>query len=246
MVMDPLTGQMVKTYAGLDCETYGLRRKKPSDPPGCLDYYAWLHPELATDQSADFDPTDMVFYIDPAERLGSADGAFGGGPFVVEICARLESAARANDIPEAFFARLIWTESHFNPDAVSPKGAQGIAQFMPDTARMRGLEDPFDAPSAIKESARFLADLRDEFGNLGLAAAAYNAGGGRVQAWQGGRSRLPLETRNYVQTVTGVAANNWIKKDMQPAIQDLDPKRSFQTACRALPTRAVTQQTLAG
>jgi hypothetical protein len=107
------------------------------------------------------------------------------------------------------FVRLIWKESRFNPRAVSPKGAQGIAQFMPGTAEERGLYDPFQPKLAIVHSASLLADLRREFGNFGLAAAAYNAGAERVRAWLAGTSRLPWETQDYVQFITGRAAEEW-------------------------------------
>ena len=99
--------------------------------------------------------------------------------FVAKVCLRLEEEARRLNIPEAFFARLIWKESRFDPYAISPKGAEGIAQFMPTTARLRGLALPFDPNSAITASASYLSDLHNEFGNWGLAAAAYNAGAGR-------------------------------------------------------------------
>ena len=66
---------------------------------------------------------------------------------------------------------------------MSPKGAEGIAQFMPRTADWHGLADPFDPIEALRHSAGYLRELRDRFGNLGLAAAAYNAGPGRVSAW---------------------------------------------------------------
>ena len=67
---------------------------------------------------------------------------------------------------------------------VTQPGAQGIAQFMPGTARRRGLDDPFDAKKALAASAAYLAELRTSFGNLGLAAAAYNAGEGkRMRSW---------------------------------------------------------------
>ena len=105
--------------------------------------------------------------------------------------------------------RLIWKESRFNPSAVSPKGAQGIAQFMPATAADRGLDDPFEPKSAIVHSASLLADLRQEFGNFGLAAAAYNAGAERVRGWLAGNSGLPYETQAYVEFVTGRAAEEW-------------------------------------
>ena len=81
----------------------------------------------------------------------------------------------------------------------SAKGAQGIAQFMPTTADWRGLSNPFDVSAALKASASYLRDLRTRFGNLGLAAAAYNAGPQRVQDWLSARGGLPKETRHYVQ-----------------------------------------------
>ena len=92
---------------------------------------------------------------------------------------------------------------------MSPKGAQGIAQFMPQTAEWRGLADPFDPIESLHNSARYLRDLRDRYGNLGLAAAGYNAGPGRVSEWLAGRHALPGETRNYVAIITGWTADEW-------------------------------------
>ena len=104
---------------------------------------------------------------------------------------------------------VIWQESRFNALAVGPQGAQGIAQFMPTTADWRGLSNPFDVSAALKASASYLRDLRARFGNLGLAAAAYNAGPQRVQDWLSARGGLPKETRHYVQIVTGHSADEW-------------------------------------
>ena len=125
------------------------------------------------------------------------------------ICGTLQEAAAASDLPIDFFTRLIWQESRFDPGAVSPAGAQGIAQFMPRTAGWRGLADPFNAVDALHQSARYLRDLRTQFGNLGLAAAAYNGGSGRVTEWLAGRGMLPAETRAYVRIVTGHSADDW-------------------------------------
>lgn len=137
-------------------------------------------------------------------------------PFVAEICRTLAQAASDNDLPEEFFTRLIWQESAFDPKAVSPKGAQGIAQFMPQTAAMRGLTNAFEPLPALRESAAYLGELRTTFGgNLGLAAAAYNAGPGAVEAWLAGRaSALPFETQAYVRTITGFAAEAWRLKPL--------------------------------
>jgi Transglycosylase SLT domain len=134
-------------------------------------------------------------------------------PSVDDICHTLAQAAADNELPEELFTRLIWQESRFDPAAVSPAGAQGIAQFMPQTAAMRGLTNAFEPLQALRESASYLRELRTTFrGNLGLAAAAYNAGPGPVEAWLARRSVLPAETQAYVMIVTGYAAEAWASK----------------------------------
>ena len=125
------------------------------------------------------------------------------------FCHALKEAAEASQIPVAFFARLIWQESRFRADEVSHAGAQGVAQFMPETAAEVGLDDPFDPLKALPASAKLLHKLRDDFGNLGLAAAAYNAGSGRIQKWLARQSDLPQETRDYVRIITGTKAEDW-------------------------------------
>jgi Transglycosylase SLT domain/SPOR domain len=132
------------------------------------------------------------------------------------ICLMIESAARANDLPVDYFARVIWQESRFQANVVGPmtrngQQAQGIAQFMPGTAAERRLLDPFDPVEALPKSAEFLAELRNQFGNLGLAAAAYNAGPGRLRDFMAGRRPLPAETRNYVMAITGMSVDDWAK-----------------------------------
>src|SRR5450631_2043808 len=125
-------------------------------------------------------------------------------------CDTLNSAAATRGRPLELFARLIRQESNFDPKSVSRAGAEGIAQFMPGTARWRGLSDPFEPTEALSESARWLSELRNQFGNLGLAAAAYNAGPRRVRDWIAGRGQLPRETRAYVRIITGRAAEEWV------------------------------------
>jgi soluble lytic murein transglycosylase-like protein len=132
------------------------------------------------------------------------------------ICLTLARTALENDLPIDFFTRLIWRESQFNVSAVSYAGAQGIAQFMPATATDRGLDDAFDPIKALHASGQFLKQLRAQFGNLGLAAAAYNAGPGRVQAWLAHRAALPRETRIYVFVITTIPAEKWIGIADQP------------------------------
>jgi hypothetical protein len=132
------------------------------------------------------------------------------------ICLLIESAATANGLPVSFFTRLIGQESSFRTQVEGPvtrsgERAQGIAQFMPGTAAERGLLDPFDPVQALPRSAEFLKELRDRFGNLGLAAAAYNGGPKRVENFLSGSGGLPWETRDYVLSITGHPVEDWVQ-----------------------------------
>jgi len=155
-----------------------------------------------------------------------------------DLCNALFASALENDLPIPFFANLIWQESRLRGDAVSPKGAQGIAQFMPKVAAESGLDNPFDPMQAIPASARFLRELRLEFGNLGFVAAAYNAGARRVAEWLEHRGNLPRETRGYVMRVTGLSVDAWrsmaINADALTFVRHLP--------CRSLPAFASVEQ----
>jgi hypothetical protein len=154
-----------------------------------------------------------------------------------QICATAEKESAANKIDSAFFARLLWRESLFDPNVVSDAGAQGIAQFMPETAKRRGLIDPFEPLSAVKASASFIADLRKQFGNLGLAAAAYNAGEKRVSDWQAGSGGMPEETRNYVLFITGREVDDWKGAPDEGTVPAIGKEKDFITNCMALALR---------
>jgi hypothetical protein len=84
---------------------------------------------------------------------------------------------------------------------------------MPETAADMGLVNPFDPLQAIPASARLLRKLIAQFGNLGLAAAAYNAGPKRIQAWLTKKDKLPQETQGYVKIITGRPAETWMVAD---------------------------------
>ena len=157
---------------------------------------------------------------------------------VDRICTLIADNAKANAIPPEFFARLIWKESRFDINAVSPAGAQGVAQFMPGTAKLVGLDDPFDIDKAIPASARHLADLKKNLGNFPLAAAAYNAGEGRVWNWLSSGGFLPLETEDYVLDITGEPADNFASRDAKFTPKPLDDKLTFDQGCRKLPVIA--------
>src|SRR5258707_2928098 len=149
------------------------------------------------------------------------------------MCLMIESAARANDLPLEFFARVIWQESRFQSDAVGPvtrsgQRAQGIAQFMPGTANERRLLDPFDPVQALPKSAEFLSELRHQFGNLGLAAAAYNAGPRRVQEWLARTGPMPQETRNYVVALTRTTGDDLGNANNDSQAPDRAPDSRFR------------------
>ena len=154
--------------------------------------------------------------------------------YTEDVCTAIEGAAARAGIDPHFFTRLLWQESRFKPSARSPVGAQGIAQFMPGTAAMVGLDDPWNPAKAIDASARYLRQLRDGFGNLGLAAIAYNGGEARAASFRAGAGGLPWETRAYVQIITGHDALTW--RDQPPSRIDLRlaGDTPFHEACTTL------------
>lgn len=111
-----------------------------------------------------------------------------------------KSAARKHSVPENLFLRLIQQESNWNPKAKSHKGALGLAQLMPGTARSLRV-DPLDPAQNLEGGARYLKKQFQEFGSWRLALAAYNAGPGAVKKYGG----VPpfKETRNYVKVISG-------------------------------------------
>jgi hypothetical protein len=168
--------------------------------------------------------------------LGDRPGLPANALTTDSLCLMFESAASANGLPLDFFVRLVWQESRFKPDAVGPmtrsgERASGIAQFMPGTAAERGLIDPRDPIAALPKAAELLHDLRAEFGNLGLAAAAYDAGPRRVRDWLAGTRSLPAETRAYVAAITGRAVDDW------KGIKDIGAAPPAPRGCLALVTQ---------
>jgi hypothetical protein len=148
-----------------------------------------------------------------------------------EVCATLVEVAQANALPVGFFTNLIWRESRFDHAAISRVGAMGIAQFMPDVADALRL-DAFDPREALPASGRLLRTLRARFANLGLIAAAYNAGPKRVLDWLAARASLPTETRDYVKLITGRSVEAWRNAKAKTVVFDV-PR---QVPCHQTPT----------
>lgn len=153
--------------------------------------------------------------------------------FAADVCKLMENRSSWRGINPHFIARLINVESRFSPNAVSPAGAEGIAQFIPGTAKRRGLKNPHDPAAALTASIDFLAHLKARFGNLGLAAVAYNAGEGAARRFIAGGS-IPLETENYVYSVTGRVAEEWRKPQARHAIPKIDGSKPYAHACLSL------------
>jgi soluble lytic murein transglycosylase-like protein len=120
-------------------------------------------------------------------------------PVPAQFATALKQAAVSANISPTLLAALVWQESRWNPQALSPKGAMGLAQLMPATARDLGV-NAADPIANLSGGARYLRYLLDEFdGNVEKALAAYNAGPGRVRS-AGGVPAI-AETRNYVASI---------------------------------------------
>ncbi|GAB4361303.1 MAG: lytic transglycosylase domain-containing protein [Oricola sp.] len=150
------------------------------------------------------------------------------------ICDLIEASAEENRLPPAFLARLIWKESRFDPALVSRTGERGIAQFQPGLAFRLGLRDSFDAEQAIPALAGYLGKLRDRLGNIGLAAAAWDAGEGTVAEWLDKGGFLPIRTEDYLLAVLGELPIAY-RKAARVAVPPLQQGEAFARSCRAMP-----------
>jgi hypothetical protein len=154
--------------------------------------------------------------------------------YAFDTCQALRDVSRTHDLDTVFFTRLIWQESRFDPNALSTANAQGIAQFIPSTAKLRGLSNPYNPALALDHSAQYLAELVDRFGNVGMAAVAYNGGETRATNFIAKTNGLASKTMNYVQIITGQSAEDW--RDTPPKSLDLalQKDKPFMSACLEL------------
>jgi soluble lytic murein transglycosylase-like protein len=146
---------------------------------------------------------------EPEEQSAVKAGPAGGGARLDQFIASKEAgalrdlirrAALDHQLEEELLVAVVFAESAFDPRAVSPKGAMGLMQLMPDTAARLGVEQPFDPWENLNGGAAYLRQLTDKYGgDLKLALAAYNAGEGRVLTYQG----VPpfSETVSYISRV---------------------------------------------
>ncbi len=134
------------------------------------------------------------------DEIASTDVPAYRGSYKGEYLEVAKTLARKHGVPEDLFLRLVQQESGWNPVAVSVKGATGLAQLMPETAKTLGV-DINDAEENLEGGARYLRMMYDKFGTWELALAAYNAGPGAVEEHDG----IPpyAETENYVKAILG-------------------------------------------
>ena len=171
---------------------------------------------IAGAQAAAQTPSDTTFvkageaielsadYLVPAQAI--ADPAMHAAGVPGLYAAKVHELARRFDLSPALIEALVWQESRWRADAVSPVGARGLAQLMPGTARELGV-DPGDPFANLEGGARYLREQLDRFdGDLEKALAAYNAGPGRVERANG----IPniRETKTYVAAIMGRLSNH--------------------------------------
>lgn len=150
--------------------------------------------ETASDRPARFDVRAVIGSGPRGQNLG-VDRSF-KETLYEPLIRRAEARYR---LPPMLLQALVWQESRFNPMAISPAGAAGLAQLMPATARELGVSNRHDPAQNIDGGARYLRQMLDKFGAIHLALAAYNAGPGAVR--KAGGIPKNRETPNYVKRV---------------------------------------------
>lgn len=172
-------------------------------PPAAYGWLARNAPRFGFVKRYSWEPWHFGFGSPDGRSDRPTDGGHGVPSFVPPRFAGAIARASARwNVPADLLAAQLYAESNFNPFAVSPAGARGIAQFMPATARAYGLSDPTDPGAAIDAQARYMRDLLKRFKTPALALAAYNAGPGNV-ARHGGIPPF-AETQSYVARVLGL------------------------------------------
>ena len=145
---------------------------------------------------------------------------------VSEVDPLIQSAASKHGVDPNLISRMIKHESNFNPKAISPAGAKGLMQLMPDTATELGVRNVFDPEENLDAGVRYISQLLHKYdGDVNKALAAYNWGPGRVD--KHGIDNLPTETRNYLQKILG-------GEDVGSSIARVHPKTSATTSTASI------------
>lgn len=191
---DPLRAAREKQQAAVARQWESVR--KQAEGVG-----AWLVPGREADLAPPPEPTGSANPETPASGAAHATSKAPCDPIGEEsVASIIEGAAKAQSVHPKLLRAVIEQESRFHPCAVSPKGARGLMQLMPDTAAELGVNDPFDPKENIEAGARYLRQLLDKYkGDLPQALGAYNAGPSAVD--QAGGVPNFRETRDYVQSI---------------------------------------------
>ena len=174
--------------------------------PAYAQIYSWrdAQGQLVVSDKPRTDAGEMITYTVPRAASVRATTPADGNPKSAPFDDAIEEHAAAHRVSPELVRAVIQVESAFNPKAVSPKGAMGLMQLMPATAREMGVENPFLPEENIRGGVAYLRQLLDRYdSNVELALAAYNAGPGSVERY---RAVPPYrETQAYVKKVTGVS-----------------------------------------
>jgi len=191
---DPLRAAREKQQAAISRQRESVRKQAES-------VGAWLVPGSVAEVARPPDPPDLAKPEIPAPGAAHAASKVPCDPIAEESVAPIiEGAAKAQSVHPELLRAVIEQESRFHPCAVSPKGAKGLMQLMPDTAADLGVNDPFDPKENIEAGARYLRQLLDRYkGDLAQTLGAYNAGPSAVD--QAGGIPNIRETRDYVQSI---------------------------------------------
>ncbi|MFM7349693.1 MAG: lytic transglycosylase domain-containing protein [Erythrobacter sp.] len=195
----PATAQELPTPATIEApasHSDGIRIAETSNGFQLVEHGLWRSTEEGPASVLTVPQTGRVnlpYRYDPKAKRGPSD--FRRTSYLPHIYA----AEAKYSLPAGLLDALVWTESRYNPLAVSPAGAAGLGQLMPATAKELGVVNRFDPMANIFGAARYLRQMLDRFGVVHLAVAAYNAGPGAVER-AGGIPRNG-ETPRYVREV---------------------------------------------
>ncbi|WP_244857926.1 lytic transglycosylase domain-containing protein [Sphingopyxis granuli] len=175
--------------------TDGFRVAEGSDGFLLVEHGIWRKPPTASSEPPATDAGRTYLPYRYPKPQGSAASGFRRASYLPHVYA----AEAQYSLPSGLLDALVWTESRYNPMAISKAGAAGLGQLMPGTARDLGVSNRFDPKANILGAARYLRQMLDKFGVVHLALAAYNAGPGAVER-AGGIPRNG-ETPAYVREV---------------------------------------------